>query len=837
MARVLRPASAGRVAVSIRAHHRVFYIATRASTGKARNVSTMLTEDPLLQATPAGEVSPHELQLLKDIEGRANWLAALMIDNANNVRPKRDNLKVGGHQASSASVVSILTALYAKVLEPQDRVAVKPHAGPVYHALMYMMGRQNRANLQSFRSFGGVQPYPSRTKDMPEVDISTGSVGLGAALTSFTSLTEHYLRSKGLPPKAWPGTNVHPERPGRHIAIVGDAELDEGNVFETLLETWKLGVSNNWFIVDYNRQSLDKIMEDQSCRVIDRMFRLNGWDVLNLKFGKQLRDAFERPGGVALRRWINDCDNARYSALTFAGGGAWRAALLADAPKFNCEQKFRDLVQSYSNDELQALMTNLGGHCYETLLEAFAYADRTDQRTCFLAYTIKGYGLPLAGHRDNHGLYLAPPQISALRDSHGLDEATQWEPFARLPDEAGARRLIAGAPINSVPSRCHTPAETVPIPDDLAPLVGGASEKPVSSQAAFGAVMLDLARGDSLFASRLLTTAPDVTTTTSLAGFVNKRGVFTTGQSEPDNFKASRAPGVAAPQSLNNWRKSGAGQHIELGIAENNLLLLMAAAGLSAELYGHRLFPVGTLYDPFVCRALDSLIYGAYMRSRFMLVGTPSGLSLAPEGGAHQSIGTPLIGTSVPNLLTYEPAFADEVKAVMKAGFEHMQAEDGGSVYLRLSTRAIPQIDRSLRDDTGLADGVIRGGYWHVPPAADTKVVIAFSGVVATDAIEAQRTIGPSAALLQVTSYDRLTNEWKVDGERSFVAELLGGVPRDAKLVTVLDGHPAALSWLGSVHGHRVVPLGVTSFGQTGDIIDLYRHYGIDTEAIVGACA
>ena len=149
--------------------------------------STALAEQASPPTAPA--LPPGELQLLKDIEGRVSWLASLMIDNANNVRPKRDSIKVGGHQASSASVATILTALYVKVLEPQDRVAVKPHAGPAYHALMYLMGRQTRENLEKFRSFGGVQPYPSRTKDYPEVDISTGSVGLGAALTSFTSLS------------------------------------------------------------------------------------------------------------------------------------------------------------------------------------------------------------------------------------------------------------------------------------------------------------------------------------------------------------------------------------------------------------------------------------------------------------------------------------------------------------------------------------------------------------------------------------------------------------------------------------------------------------------------
>ena len=402
MLRVVRPATP------------IYLALLRRTLCTRRSVSTAhVAEEALLRQveSPVHLITAEELPVLQDIESRVNWLATLMIDNANNQRPKRDSIKVGGHQASSASVATILTVLYTKVLRPQDRVAVKPHAGPAYHALMYMMGRQTRENMEKFRSFGGVQPYPSRTKDLPDVDISTGSVGLGAALTSFTSLTEEYLRQKGLRPKVWPGTNVAPDAPGRHIAIVGDAELDEGNVFETLLETWKLDVRNNWFIVDYNRQSLDKIMEDQSSRVIEKMFRLNGWEVLNLKFGKQLRNAFDSPGGHVLRRWINNCDNARYSALTFSGGAAWRAALLNDPESFGGGADFHGLVSSYDDAALQSLMTNLGGHCFETLLEAFSHASQSDARTCFIAYTIKGHGLPLAGHRDNHGLYLSSPQV------------------------------------------------------------------------------------------------------------------------------------------------------------------------------------------------------------------------------------------------------------------------------------------------------------------------------------------------------------------------------------------------------------------------------------------
>jgi pyruvate dehydrogenase E1 component len=785
------------------------------------------------QPRPAGGVVDSELELLRELETKVNWLAALMIHNANNVRPKRDGLKVGGHQASSASLVTILTALYLRVLQPQDRVAVKPHAGPIFHALQYLMGRQNKENMKRFRALGGIQPYPSRTKDLPEVDLSTGSVGLGAAATTFCALTEQFLRRKGLPPKAWPGTGVSPGVPGRMIAVVGDAELDEGNVFESLRESWKLDVRNNWYIIDYNRQSLDKIMDEQSFRVIERMFRMNGWDVITLKYGKKMQAAFERPGGKMLWQWINECDNARYSALTFKGGAAWREALLADAPKLNGDiHEFQRLIESYDDDALSSLMQNLGGHCFETVLEGFEYASQTDRRTAFIAYTIKGYGLPMAGHRDNHGLFMSQEQIDGLQAKLGLAPGDEWKPFKGLRNETAARAFVDAAPINSVPTRVHT-AEKIPIPQDLAPSVGGTS-KAVSTQLAFGAVLSELAKGETLLADRILTTAPDVTSTTNLTPFVNKRGVFTTGQAERDDFKQTK--GV---RSMYNWGKSGEGQHVELGIAENNLLTMLTAAGLSAPLFGHRLFPIGTLYDPFVARALDSLHYGCYMDSRFMLIGTPSGISLSPEGGAHQSIGTPLMGATTPNLTTFEPSFADEVKVVMQHCFERMQvpsAEGGGSFYLRLTTRTIEQPVRDVMADLELREGIVQGAYWHVAPTSSTEHVIIFAGAVAPEALSAQAQLGDSVALLQITSYDKLAHGWAKHGDASYVATLLSNVPREASLVTVLDGHPISLSWLGSVCGHRVKPLGVQEFGQTGDLIDLYHRYEIDTEAIVKAC-
>src|ERR1700674_5444076 len=196
-------------------------------------------------------IPPDELEILRELEKKVLWLASWTIHHANHLRESTDGLKVGGHQASSASLATIMTALYFRTLRPEDRVAVKPHASPNYHAIQYLLGRQTQEKLANFRGYKGAQSYPSRTKDTDDVDFSTGSVGLGVAQTVFASLVQDYLRARG-----WNGN--HSE--GKMVALVGDAEMDEGNIFEALLEGWKHGLRNTWWIVDYNRQSLHAVI-------------------------------------------------------------------------------------------------------------------------------------------------------------------------------------------------------------------------------------------------------------------------------------------------------------------------------------------------------------------------------------------------------------------------------------------------------------------------------------------------------------------------------------------------------------------------------------------------
>jgi pyruvate dehydrogenase E1 component len=778
--------------------------------------------------------APDELRILGELEKKVLWLASWMIHHANHERESADGLKVGGHQASSASLATVMTALYFHALKAQDRVAVKPHASPIFHAIQYLLGRQTRDKLETFRGYKGAQSYPSRTKDTDDVDFSTGSVGLGVAQTLFSSLTQDYVRAHG-----W-GLD-RPE--GRMIALVGDAELDEGNIFEAILEGWKQGLRNCWWIIDYNRQSLDAVVREGLWSRYEALFRAFGWDVVILKYGSLLERAFREPGGEALREWIANCPNQLYSALVFQGGAAWRKRLLNE---IGDQGPVTRLIERRSDGELARLMTNLAGHDLPSLLDAFGKVDH-DRPICFICYTIKGFGLPFAGHKDNHAGLMTPSQMETFRTAMGVRPGHEWDRFEGL--EVSAEEIQGF--LERVPFAARERGRRVPaiaVPDSL----DVAIQPVMSTQTGFGAILNEVGKQSTELAQRIVTTSPDVTVSTNLGPWVNRRSLFAR-EAMADTFKSERIP------STFNWEFSPKGQHIELGIAEMNLFILLSALGLSHAINGERLLPIGTLYDPFIARGLDALNYACYQDARFILVATPSGISLAPEGGAHQSIAQPLIGLAQDGLAAFEPAFVDELAVILAFALAYIQKdggghasehnwlrdETGGSVYLRLSTRPIEQPKRAITPD--LRQAIIDGAYWLRRPGPNCQVIVAFTGAVAPEAVQAvglmaedRRDVG----LLAVTSADRLNAGWTAAQRarerglvhaRSHIERLLADVPAHCGIVTVLDGHPATLAWLGAVNGHRVRSLGVEHFGQTGSIPDLYRHYGIDADAIIAA--
>ncbi|MCC6178762.1 MAG: pyruvate dehydrogenase [Chloroflexi bacterium] len=775
-----------------------------------------------------------ELAALESIQRRVLWLSTNMIHYANHVRPNLDGSKIGGHQASSSSVISILTALYFKELQAGDRVAVKPHASPAFHAVQYLLGNLPRQYLTELRSYKGIQSYPSKFKDPDPIDFSTGSVGLGAVAPAFSAAVARYAKF-----------HFSDVTSRRFIALMGDAELDEGNVWEAVFEDHLAGLGNVLWIVDLNRQSLDRVVPGIRAAQLKALFRSSGWQVIECKYGRRLKAAFARPHGEALRQRIDEMSNPEYQSLIRASGEEARGRLVLPASD---PQGVGKAIEDIPDDELPALLADLGGHDLEELSQAFAEAKANqDAPTVVFAYTIKGWGLPIAGHPMNHSALLTDTQMAELREELGVPADGEWDRFTEDSIEgrlcrAAAERLRG---IDEPP-----PAPLVPptlIPESLGLRTGAR----ISSQEALGRLLTDIERIPGL-GERVVTVAPDVAVSTNLGGWINKVGVYSS--HELPDFEAE------GPRLL-RWEPGPSGQHFEFGISEMNLFMMLGALGTSYELCGQHLFPIGTVYDPFVCRGLDALIYDLYNHAKMIVVGTPSGVSLSPEGGAHQSTVTPSLGIELPNLIFYEPCFGREVEwTLLQALRQIADRQHGMSTYLRLSTKTVDQdlLDPALArlgEDT-LRRQVLAGGYrlvdWRADaPNLDGRYVmhIAAAGAMIPEAVEAARLLhaeGVAANVLNLTS-PSLLYRGLADARRrhlrqgttgvdvGHLAELIPAEERRAPIVTVHDGASHALSFLGSAFGARLVPLGVDDFGQSGTRADLYRHYGIDAESIVSS--
>ena len=754
-------------------------------------------------------VSRAELALLGSIQKKVLWLATCMVHHANHGRPNPDGTKIGGHQASSSSVVTLMTALYFKALKPGDVVAVKAHASPIFYAIEYLRGRLSVEQLKSLRQFGGLQAYPSRRKNPEVVQLATGSMGLGAVSATFGALSTRYVRD-----------HFGVKRPERVIAMVGDAELDEGNVWEALAEEVVRELGDVLWIVDLNRQSLDRIAPDSRRGQLNAWFSAAGWRVIELRWGGKLAAVFAKPGGDRFRQRLESMSNAEYQALLRLPPGGVRTALVKAAGG-DTDQRLDKLLADIPDGALRDLVADVGGHDLATVLAAFEEVEQgRDRPRVIIADTIKGWGLPFAGDPMNHGALLSPAQLEEFRVALGIGPGDEWAGFPAGSPEAA---LIARSPRPAVESAVAGMPE---IPDDLAE----SYPSPSSTQEAFGRVLNRLARlpiGD-----RIVTLSADVAVTTHLAAWINRKGIYFP-RAKPDPFEGT-------PQAV-QWKETPQGQHIELGIAEHDLFLALGALGQSHELSGVTLLPIGTLYDPFVTRGLDALYHALYAGGKFIVVGTPSGVSLSPEGGAHQSVITPGIGVALPGIVYFDPAFAREVEWILMDGLRAL-AERGESLYLRLSTKPV---DQSLAPPPTLEHRaqVLQGGYRLIDgrcepgwDAEESAAHIFATGVMVPEAVEASRALrasGVFASVFVVTSPDRLYRGLRQP--RPYLETLVSADEEGVPVVSVLDGHSHGLAFIGSALGVPQIPLGVDDFGQSGARVDLYRHYGIDAKSIMEA--
>ena len=744
-----------------------------------------------------------DLETLQAIERRVLWLATAIVHYANRVRENRSGVKVGGHQASSASMVSLMTALWFSELRADDRVSVKPHASPALHAINYLLGRLEPRYLESLRAFGGLQSYPSRTKDPDPVDYSTGSVGIGATAPIWGAIARRYLDHHRFeaPPM------------GRQIALLGDAELDEGAVWEAIADPSVAKLGEVLWVVDLNRQSLDRVVPDIAFGRLAGMFEAAGWQCITVKYGRRLEDLFERAGGRELKRRIDEMPNEEYQRLLRAEPDELRERLPGRG------RKLAKLVGELEDGELRAAFRDLGGHDLGKLIEAYRAVEH-DRPTVIFAYTIKGWSLPIEGHPENHSALLTKEQFAELGAQLGADPDDPWAAFPPDSPEAELCAAAAAALARDEPA----PREPPRVP----PALGREHRGRESTQQAFGRFFVDLVHDAPEVAERVVTVSPDVASSTNLGGWINKAEIWSVGERR-DWFADDR-------QTLVHWHETLSGRHIELGIAETNLVGLLGELGVTWSRYGQPLLPIGTIYDPFVGRALEPWSFGMYAGGQSILVGTPSGVSLAPEGGAHQSIVTPSIGIGQPGCTFWEPAFGQDLEWTLLHALSRLGRPDGESAYFRLSTRPI---DQGLAPAEHRRELALAGGYPLRRARARPRVTLVGMGAVIPEVLEAAAVLGDQTEAICVTSADLLFRAFRAraalgEDESSILDELLPA-ERAAPMVTVLDGAPNALAFLAAVNGVPLTPLGVTRFGQSGDLEDVYRHHGIDAETVVGA--
>lgn len=778
-----------------------------------------------------------DLEVLDRIQDRVLWLSTRMIDFANNDRPNLDGIKVGGHQASSASLVTVLTSLYFNYLDSEDRISIKPHASPVFHSIQYLLGNLEESYLRTLREAGGLQSYPSRTKDPDTVDFSTGSVGLGAVAPLFAAVARQYVDS-----------HFGPRPKSRFISVIGDAELDEGNIWEALADPATANLGNVMWIVDFNRQSLDRIIPGVRIAQWRAQFEAAGWHVKEVKYGSKLKKVFEDSGSKTFKVWFDEIPNEQYQSLFGLTAQEARIRFLEGSP-----DGVSQFLEKYRDEQLFEILTDLGGHDISSLLEAFNDCDEVeDKPSVVFAYTIKGWHLPIAGDKRNHSAQISKKQIDELRNSVGLSEINEWSKFE--PGSAEDALCVSrGESLKRVPNRAEIAAE-FPHATGIAPK--GFS----SSQEVFGRVLTEISRNETI-RPYLVTTAPDVATSTNLGGFINRHGIFNKDVKREWN-----------DNSIQKWIESPKGQHIELGISEMNLFTLLGQLGISGDISDQPLIPIGTVYDPFVLRGLDAFIYSVYSGAKFIVAGTPSGVTLAPEGGAHQSTITPSVGVELPGVVLMEPAFGQSLDWLLCDALAHVAGAKKNTVpdlrpdelafYFRLTTRSIDQqpfYDAKQRiGEVTLRSQVLAGAYKLVDGRVTlTKqddylapvVFLACSGAVIPEVLAAAKQLaeeGVIAHVIDITSLGRVFGSWQrtlKQGIRTASTPSLPGVLRTtftekAPIVSIHDGSSHAMAWLGSALGMPQVAMGVDSFGQSGNIPDLYAMNDLNSESIVnGALA
>ncbi|MCC7382583.1 MAG: pyruvate dehydrogenase [Deltaproteobacteria bacterium] len=866
-----------------------------------------------------------EAQLIERIARRTFAYATKMIFDANHREDAMEgDPKVGGHPAACSSAVHILSAIHLGVRGPDDMMAIKPHASPVDHALNFQLGllheikgrrwlstEEGKTAMRGLRKFSQqgepvFQSYHSEWDPDGEYFFPSGSVGIPPVSALYTALAYRYAEDHGL----------EAPKDAHFWCLIGDSEFREGSLAEAMPEAVEREIGNLTWIVDYNRQNLDGIrivnprgFRGTDAERIEKVSAANGWEVIQVRHGRKRLALFEKPGGEALQRVLEDgISDFHFQTLLFKKDGA-----VVRENLYREEKKLEKVLKGLSDAELFSVFADLGGHDVRVLLEALRASKKDVRRpTLIVAHTVKGWGLEMMAAPGNHSALPEESEMDAILASEGLKKSDPFELFSPESEEGrflGARgqelrRGIEDGRKKKDANDAHyakTMRDLGGLPESIGidlrflPLV--------HTQYVWGQLAAKLIRigndqenerrhndgkkkdrdGDEKrwgpAAELVVTMAPDVGTSTNINPAMDEK-IY--GPEAEPNWEAElgvrdrRRPGLAPTEEPTT-------RHIRFEIAEANCMTAVGAIGKLRDRLGIPVLPMMTVYDFFIKRALDQLYYNLYWSAGFVVIGTPSGATLSPEGAQHSWKSD----IQMPNLITWEPFFAIEVDWILSETVRrHFLRQDEGrsGVIIRAVTRATKQgeLIKRLKEHRRFAGqseaqilestrrDALAGGYYLVDwrgfegyEPGENVVQILTMGSVTTEALAAcdrLREQGIFANVIVVTSADLLAgNLAHEDGYRHLRetlgvtadlhltrsgakgtelldrADLVLAAGRRVPIVAVVDGEPGLLDNLGSIVGVRAETLALRKASKSGRPVDVFRYLHIDADSVFEA--
>jgi len=780
---------------------------------------------------------PGNRALERRLEAYIRWNAMAMVVAAN-----RESAEYGGHLATYASSATLYEVGFnhfwraSSDTHPGDLVFMQGHSSPGIYARAYLEGRLTDEHLHNFRkeaSANGLSSYPHPWL-MPDFwQFPTVSMGLGPMMAIFQARFQRYLEHRGMVPatdrKIW--------------CFLGDGEMDEPESMGALTMPVRERLDNLVFVINCNLQRLDgpvrgngKIIQE-----LEAAFLGAGWNVIKVLWGSRWDPLLAQDHKGLLRRLMQECVDGEYQNFKAKGGAYTREHF------FGKYAELREMVANMSDHEIWRL--NRGGHDFVKVWNAYAAAMAThDRPTVILAHTVKGFGLGKAGEAQNpthQQKKLDDEALTAFRDRFNIpvtDEEIRSLPFKRPAQDSEEMRYLLERRASlggSLPARRQTvaPLEIPPL-SAFQPLLESSGDREVSTTMSF-VRLLGILLKDKNLGKHVVPIVPDEARTFGMEGLFRQIGIY------------SSVGQLYTPQDadqLLSYREDRKGQILEEGINESGAMCSWISAATAYANHGLPMIPFYIYYSMFGFQRVGDFMWAAGdLRARGFLLGATAGrTTLAGEGLQHQDGHSHLLMSTVPNCVSYDPAYAYELATIVHDGLKRMY-QDQESIYYYLTVMNENYVQPAM--PLGVETGILKGMYpLETGRSGKLRATLFGSGTIlrevraAAEILEAE--YGVAADVYSVTSYSELRREaLAVERENRlhpletkktpYVAEALAGCK--GPIIAASDYMKIVPDQIRAWVPGQFVVLGTDGFGRSDARAALRRHFEVDRHHVVVA--